>query len=307
MRTTSHLLEHLTLSIFSCSASATLSATRWALFALLTILILPAYSKEQWQVLPPTPSLPADTVGHRAMINGAQLWYAEWGARNRGVPVLLLHGGALNSNYFGLLIPVLVQHGYRVIAMDSRGQGRSARSQGPITYHMMANDVLELLDLLRVRQVSLVGWSDGGIIGLDLAINHPQRLRRLFAFGANADSLGVYENAEKAPLVVAFMARAKKEYHEFSTTPDDWDSFQAVMNKMWLTEPDFTPGQLRSIRVPTTIADGEHEEIIKPEHARYLAATIPNAKLDILPNVSHFAILQDPAAFNAAVLDFLRS
>lgn len=281
-------------------------AARWALLALLLIPVLPAGATEPWQTLPPTPSLPAGTVGQRAMINGARLWYAQWGADNGGVPVLLLHGGALNSNYFGYLIPALVKHGYRVIAMDSRGQGRSARAKGPITYHMMASDVLGLLDLLHVRQVSLVGWSDGGIIGLDLAIHHPQRLYRLFAYGANADLAGVYRNADEAPLVVAFVARAQEEYRRLSPTPDDWTSFQAVMNRMWTTEPDFTADQLRSIRVPTTIADGEYEEIIRPEHTRYLAATIPHAKLVILPNVSHFAILQHPAAFNAAVLAFLR-
>jgi len=283
------------------------SAARWALFALLIITILPAYSEERWQTLPPTPALPAGTVGQRAMINGAQLWYAEWGANNKGVPVLLLHGGVLNSNYFGQLVPTLVMHGYRVIAMDSRGQGRSARAEGSITYHMMATDVLKLLDLLHVRQVSLVGWSDGGIIGLDLAINHPERLRRLFAFGANGDLSGIDEHADKAPLVVAFVARAKEEYRQLSPTPDDWESFQAIMNNMWLTQPSFTPEQLKSIRVATTIGDGEHEEIITPEHTRYLATTIPDAKLVILPGVSHFAILQDPGAFNAAVLDFLRN
>jgi pimeloyl-ACP methyl ester carboxylesterase len=280
---------------------------RRALLALLLITILPAYSKEQWQILPPTPSLPADTVGHRVMINGALLWYAEWGTRNPGVPVLLLHGGSLNSNYFGLLIPELTKHGYRVIAMDSRGQGRSARTQGPITYHMMANDVIQLLDLMHIRQVSLVGWSDGGIIGLDLAINHPGRLHRLFAYGANTDVSGVYENADKAPTVIAFEARAKQEYRELSPTPDDWDSFLAVMGHMWSTEPDFTAAQLRSIRVPTTIADGEYEEIIKPRHTRHIAAAIPNSRLIILPDVSHFAILQDPAEFNATVLNFLRN
>jgi pimeloyl-ACP methyl ester carboxylesterase len=281
-------------------------AARWTLFALFMITILPVYSEERWQTLPPTPLLPAGTVGQRAMINGAQLWYAEWGANNKDVPVLLLHGGALNSNYFGQLIPTLVKHGYRVIAMDSRGQGRSARAEGPITYHMMATDVVKLLDLLHVRQVSLVGWSDGGIIGLDLAINHPERLRRLFAFGANADLSGLEEHAEETPVVVAFFARAKQEYRQLSPTPNDWESFEATMNKMWQTLPDFTPEQLSSIRVSTTISDGEHDEIIKPEHTRYLAATIPNARLEILPDVSHFAILQDPGAFSAAVLDFLR-
>jgi len=293
-------------SCFGFVSRRTPSVARWMLFALLMVAILPAYSVERWQTLPPTPLLPAGTAGQRAMINGVQLWYAQWGARNKGVPVLLLHGGALNSNYFGELVPTLVSHGYRVIAMDSRGQGRSRRAAGPITYHMIATDVLRLLDLLNVRQVNLVGWSDGGIIGLDLAIHHPKRLHRLLAFGTNADLSGVYENAEETPLVAAFLARAKEEYRQLSPTPDDWQSFDAVMNKMWHTEPTFTPKQLSSIRVPTTIADGEHDEIVKPEHTRYLAATIPNAKLVILPGVSHFAILQDPGVFGAAVLDFLR-
>jgi pimeloyl-ACP methyl ester carboxylesterase len=195
------------------------SAARWTLLALLTLAYLPAHSEVRWRTLPATPSLPPGTVGQRAMINGAQLWYAEWGAHNKCVPVLLLHGGSLNSNYFGQLVPTLVKHGYRVIAMDSRGQGRSTRADGPITFHMMAADVLELLDLLRIRQVSLVGWSDGGIIGLDLAINHPERLHRLFAFGANADLSGTFdEHAEKAPVVVAFEARAKEEYRQLSPT-----------------------------------------------------------------------------------------
>lgn len=282
------------------------SAARWTLFALLMFPMLAVQSKERWQTLPATPSLPEGTVGHRAMINGALLWYAEWGARNGGVPVLLLHGGPANSNYFGLLIAALVRHGYRVIAMDSRGQGRSARAKGPITYHMMADDVIGLLDLLHVPQVSLVGWSDGGIIGLDLAIHHPQRLHRLFAFGANTDSSGVYPSADAAPVVIAFEARAKEEYRRLSPTPGGWDSFLAVMGRMWRTEPHFTADQLRSIRVPTTIADGECEEIIKPQHTRHIAATIPHARLVILPQVSHFAMLQDPAAFDAAVLDFLR-
>ena len=290
----------------AASCSGTPAVARWMLWAILLMALVPAYSEERWQTLPTTPPLPAGTVGQRAMINGTQLWYAQWGASTKGVPVLLLHGGALNSNYFGELVPTLVSHGYRVIAMDSRGQGRSARAAGPITYHMMATDVLRLLDLLNIRQVNLVGWSDGGIIGLDLAIHHPERLHRLFTFGTNADLSGLYKNAEETPLVAAFLARAKEEYRQLSPTPDDWQSFDAVMNKMWHTQPNFTPKQLSSIRVPTTVADGEHDEIVKPEHTRYLATTIPNAKLVILPGLSHFAILQDPRAFGAAVLDFLR-
>lgn len=179
----------------------------WVASALLLFVAFGARAAEPWEVLPPTPNLPAHTVGQHATVNGAKIWYAEWGAGRPGTPVLLLHGGYGNSNYFGNLIPVLVQHGYHVIAMDSRGHGRSARTNEPITYHLMASDVMALLDALKVPKVSLVGWSDGGCIGYDLAINNPSRLARLFAFGADADVSGLKDGFDKSPVFAAYLAR----------------------------------------------------------------------------------------------------
>lgn len=264
-----------------------------------------ARAAELWQTLPPTPRLPKGTVGRHIEINGARLWYAEWGPRSSSPPVLLLHGGFGNSSYFGKLIPALAAHGYRVIAMDSPGHGRSTRPDGPLSYHLMAEDVIGLLDQLKISKMSLVGWSDGGIIGFDIALNHPERLAGLFAFGANADVSGTNEDVEKTPVFAAYLERTPREYHELSPTPDQWDAFSAAVNKMWETLPAYTAEQLRSIRVPVTIADGEYDEAIKQSHDRYMAATIPGARLDILPRVSHFAMLQNPAEFNAAVLEFL--
>jgi pimeloyl-ACP methyl ester carboxylesterase len=257
-----------------------------------------------WQTLPPLPSLPAGTVGRHAEIGGARIWYAEWGAKSAAVPVLLLHGGFGNSNYFGHLIPVLAAQGYRVIAMDSRGHGRSTRGGAPLSYHLMAQDVLGLLDRLRISKVYLVGWSDGGITGLDLAMTHPDRLAGLFAFGANADVSGLKEGAERTPVFGAYLARTAQEYRALSPTPQQWDDFSAAVNKMWGTLPAFTPAELAAIDVPTTIADGEFDEAIRQTHDVYMAQTIPGARLVILPRVSHFAMLQDPPAFNAAVLAF---
>jgi pimeloyl-ACP methyl ester carboxylesterase len=154
--------------------------------------------------------------------------------------------------------------------------------------------------------VSLVGWSDGGITGLDVALNHPSRLANLFAFGANSVVSGEIDDGDKTPVFAAYKTRVRTEYRVLSPTPTQFASFEAAMNQMWGALPDFTTDQLRSIKVPTTIADGEHDEVVKPEHTKYLAATIPGARLVILPNVSHFAMLQNPAAFNTAVLDFLQ-
>jgi len=273
--------------------------------ALLCAVALTAHAVEVWETLPPMPHLPSHTAGHHAEINGARIWYAEWGAGSMRPPVLLLHGGFGNSNYFGHLIPALVSRGYRVIAMDSRGHGRSTRSDAPMTYHLMAEDVIGLLDHLDIPRVSLVGWSDGGCTGFDLALNHPGRLAGLFAFGANADVSGDREGFDKTPVFAAYLARTPGEYRKLSPTPDQWDAFSAAVGKMWDTLPAFTAAQLRSITVPTVIADGEFDEAIKQSHDRYMADTIPGARLVILPHVSHFAMLQNPREFNAAVLDFL--
>jgi pimeloyl-ACP methyl ester carboxylesterase len=259
-----------------------------------------------WQTLPPTPELPEGKVGKFTAKDGTRIWFAQWGTAAHGVPVLLLHGGEGNSNYFGNLVPILVQHGYRVIAIDSRGHGRSTRTDAPITYHLMADDVIQALDSLKIPRVSLVGWSDGGCIGYDLAINHPQRLSRLFAFGANADVSGVKDDGANSPVFRAYLARVRDEYRRLSPTPDQWENFDAAINKMWYSLPAYTADQLRSITVPTTIADGEYDEVIRPDHLQYITATIPHARLVIIPGVSHFAMVQNPTAFGAAVLDFLR-
>ena len=84
----------------------------------------------------------------------------------------MVHGGLANSDYWGLQVPVLAQH-YQVIVLDSRGHGRSTRTAAPIGYDVMAADVLALMDALHIRKAALVGWSDGAIIGLDIAIHHP--------------------------------------------------------------------------------------------------------------------------------------
>jgi len=285
-----------------------ISSRRFAAGLLLTLAMAatPVRARPLWETLPPTPELPKGAFGTYATVDGSRIWFAQWGTGGHGIPVLLLHGGEGNSNYFGNLVPMLVRHGYRVIAIDSRGHGRSTRTDAPITYHLMAADVIQVLDNLRIPRVSLVGWSDGGCIGLDLAINHPQRLARLFAFGADADVSGVKEDGGNTPVFRAYSARVREEYQRLSPAPDQWQDFDAAIMKMWYSLPAYTADQLRSIMVPTTIADGEYDEVIRPDHVQYMAATIPHARLVIMPGVSHFAMLQDPENFGAEVLKFLR-
>ena len=259
-----------------------------------------ADAEPQWLTLPPTPSLPKPAQSGYAPVNGIRIWYATFG---RGEPVLLRHGGLANSNYWGNQVPPLART-YRVIVMDSRGHGRSTRDERPFGYDLMAADVLGLMDFLQLTKATIVGWSDGAILGLDIAIHHPERLTKLFAFAANSDPSGVADIAH-SPVFNAYIARAEKEYQALSPTPDGYRSFLDQISKMWETQPNLSVDELHSIAVPVWIVDADHDEAIKRENTEFMASAIPNAGLLLQPQVSHFSFLQDPRQFTSDVLHFL--
>lgn len=276
------------------------------LFAVFAILATPALAAQPWLTLPPTPSLPKADVSGLAPVNGIKLWYAEFGqTTGQGAPVLLVHGGLANSDYWGDQVRALVAAHYKVIVMDSRGHGRSSRNAQPYGYDLMASDVIALLDYLKIPKVALIGWSDGAIIGLDIAMHHPERLTKLFAFAANVDPSGV-ANAPSA-VVDQYIARAGKEYAKLSPTPTQYKSFVEQITHMWDSQPHWTQADLAKIKVHTWIVDGDHDEMVKHDQPRTLADWVPNSGLLIEPEVSHFAFLQNPAQFNADVLRFLKS
>jgi pimeloyl-ACP methyl ester carboxylesterase len=257
-------------------------------------------AQPQWLILPPTPTLPMALHSGTAPVNGIKIWYAEFG---QGEPVILLHGGLANSNYWGEQIPALAAH-YRVIVMDSRGHGRSTRNAQPFGYDLMASDVIGLMDFLKIRKAAIVGWSDGAILGVDIAIHHPERLTKVFAFAANSDPSGVSDIAH-SPVFNAYIVRAAKEYEALSPTPHEYTAFLAQIEKMWATQPNFTAAQLEAISVPVWIVDADHDEAIKRENTEFMAAHIPSAGLLLQPEVSHFSFIQDPKQFNSDVLHFL--
>ena len=259
-----------------------------------------AHAAPQWLTLPATPTLPSAAQSGLAPVNGIKIWYASFG---RGEPVLLIHGGLANSNYWGHQVRALQKH-YRVVVMDSRGHGRSSRNEQPYGYDLMASDVLALMDHLGIKRAAIVGWSDGAIIGLDIAMHHPERVSRLFAFAANSDPSGVADIA-KSDVFNAYIERAGEEYKRLSPTPTEYKSFVEQITKMWETQPNWTEADLAAIKVPTWIVDADHDEAIKRENTEFMAAHIPGAGLLIQPNVSHFSFMQDPEQFTNDVLHFL--
>jgi len=259
-----------------------------------------AQAAPQWLTLPPTPILPKAVQSGFAPVNGIKIWYATFG---RGEPVVMLHGGLANSNYWAHQVRALQAH-YRVIVMDSRGHGRSTRDERAYGYDLMASDVLALMDHLGVKKGAIVGWSDGAIIGLDIAMHHPERVSRLFAFAANSDPSGVADIAS-SDVFNAYIARAGEEYKRLSPTPGEYKSFVDQITKMWETQPNWTDVDLAKIKVPTWIVDADHDEAIRRENTEFMAAHIPNAGLLIQPKVSHFSFLQDAEQFSEDVLHFL--
>jgi pimeloyl-ACP methyl ester carboxylesterase len=275
---------------------------RQFVFALLFALVaLPSAAEERWQTLPPTPAPIATDRTGEVEANGIKIHYAIYG---QGSPVIFLHGGLANTDYWGNQVAAVAAH-HTVILMDSRGHGRSTRDSRPYGYDLMADDVVALMDALKIEKADIVGWSDGAILGLDLAMRHKERVGKVFSFAANTVTSGVVEGVEKNPTFAAYIERAGHEYSEHSATPKEYDAFVDQISKMWAGQPNWTDDQLKAIDTPVLVVDGDHDEAIKRAHTEYIAATIPHAGLLILPNASHFAFLQDPKMFNFAILHFL--
>jgi pimeloyl-ACP methyl ester carboxylesterase len=234
--------------------------------------------------------------------DGARIWYATYGS---GAPVILLHGGLGHSGNWGYQVPALVENGYRAVVIDSRGHGRSTRDERPYTYELMASDVLAVMDELHMEQAALVGWSDGACTALILASTAPMRVAGVFFFACNMDPSGAKQITEMTPILRRCLSRHAQDYERLSATPDQFDAFSDAVSLMQRTQPNYSAHDLAQIGVPVAIVQSEYDEFIKREHADYLARSIPGAEFVYLPGVSHFAPLQRPELFNAALLAFL--
>ncbi len=138
--------------------------------------------------------------------------------------MLLIHGGLGNADIWANQV-IDLSKDHEVIVADSRGHGRSSRTTAPFGYDLMASDYVALLDHLKVDKVDLVGWSDGGIIGLDIAMKQPERLKHLFAHAANATVDGVKPTVATDPVFGAYIERMGKAYQKLSPTPTEYDAF----------------------------------------------------------------------------------
>lgn len=244
-------------------------------------------------------------TGDRADLNGIRLYYETHGS---GGPLLLMHGGTAFIESFYGQIPALARE-FRVIAPDSRCHGRSTDADGPLSYGLMASDMLALIEKLKLGRVDIVGWSDGGIIGLDLAINHPSAVKKLVMIGSNfrADGMSAESIAKLKTLSPddPFLEEARIFYRRIAPDPDNWPVLIGKIKTMWLTQPNYTAADLAKVRAKTLVILGENDDI-RREHGQEMARLIPGARFVIIPGTTHMAPMEKPDELNKLVLGFLR-
>lgn len=271
-----------------------------ALTTALTLLAGGSFAAPAWDSLPATPVIEAGTTA-TVDVDGAKIFYRVAG---KGDPVVLLHGGPANQNYWAGQFDLLAKD-HTVIAIDTRGHGRSTLGTSGLGYDRMADDVIAVLDAAKIAKADIVGWSDGGITGLDLAMRHPDRVGKVLAFGANVTTDGVNAHPDERPAFAEFVTRSEAEYNELAGDDADFKALNDALGAMYAKQPNWSAADLGKIKAPVLIADGDHDEAIKLEHTVSIAQAIPGAELLIVPGTSHFAFLQRPDLFNKAMLDFL--
>jgi pimeloyl-ACP methyl ester carboxylesterase len=226
-----------------------------------------------------------------------------------GEPVLLLHGGFCSLESLRPISDELSD--YRRIAFERPGHGRSADIEGEYDYEQGVADALAYLDSLGVASAHVVGYSDGAIIGLLLARDHPSRVTSLVAISGNLDPSGFTHSDESAGIPVLAPLESTDEgderMHYERLSPDGPAHADVVLGKLfrlWTTQPDIDPASLARISAPALIVSGDRDSI-RPDHSVLIAASIPRANLCIVPGATH-GLVSTHARFLASLIrDFL--
>jgi pimeloyl-ACP methyl ester carboxylesterase len=227
-------------------------------------------------------------AGHFAHVNGIQLYYETYGS---GEPLIMLHGNGGSINAFSNQIPFFEKY-YQVIAIDSRLQGKSGGSPERISYELMASDFCALLDYLNIKSANVLGWSDGGIDGILMAMNCPEKVKKLAVSGANT-----------VPDSTALASADIQGMIDFVAHPANASKATIALVQMMIDQPNIDYRDLKRIQCPTLVMAGDHD-MIKPEHTIKIFQSIPNASLCIFPDSNHGVCQQHPELFNQTVLNF---
>ena len=237
-------------------------------------------------------------------VAGLRTWHEVTG---EGEPVALLHGAFGGASSFHAQTPYLVAAGYRVHAPERRGHMHTPDVEGPLTYSVMADDTVAYLEQEVEGPAHLVGWSDGAVVALLVALRRPDLVHRAVLIGQYYNSSGKRPDSTlevdlASPDALGFL---RDEYARVS--PDGADHFPVVHAKtlqMILTEPEIDLGSLGGVAVPTLVLQGDRDEVTL-EHSRAVVAALPDARLAVLPG-THALPLESPDVVNPLIVQFLR-
>jgi pimeloyl-ACP methyl ester carboxylesterase len=255
--------------------------------------------------------------GHYVQANGLSIYYEEYGKDGKGDPLILLHGGTATLHSWREHIPAFAEH-FRVIALDSRGHGKTNNPAGELSYSQMADDVAAFIKALDLDNPFVFGYSDGGQIALELGMRYPDITNALVLGGTcyrfpeqyfeALKGFGV-DNPGTAPFDFEHLQTEQPEWvqyleaeHARADDPDYWKTLMKQIAALWWNVQDYGVEDLQKIRVPTLILQGDRDEGVDVEQAVEMYRGIPNAELAILPNASHGDLGE---LSNGLVIDFL--
>lgn len=228
-------------------------------------------------------------------IKGFRMYYEVYGT---GKPLLFIHGNGGSISSFSKQIPYFSKE-YKVIVADSRAQGKSLDAGEILNYEMMADDCNALLDHLHLDSCYVVGWSDGGINGLLLAMRHPKKVKKLAITGANLWP----DTTALEPFVYHWIVNQADSLSKLKQTPDVKNQFK-LMNMM-LKEPNISLTQLKAVKCPTLVMAGDHD-VIPTKHTVQIAEAISQSYLWIIPKSGHSTLIVHDKQFNQIVNDFFK-
>lgn len=239
-----------------------------------------------------------ESVGKYVEINGAKIYYEEYG---KGESLLLIHGNGGSIIDMGNQIDYFKSK-YRVIIADNRGHGKSELKTDSLTYTQITKDWNELVNYLKLDSIDIIGWSDGGIVGLKMGISGKSKIKKIVAMGANLrpDSTAVNYWAVKDVLKSKKMINSKIEEQD---TTANWN-LQKQLYGLLGDQPNIPIEDLSKIKAKVLIMAGD-EDIIRNKHSLEMYENISKAQLCIMPGETHFTPASNPKLFNEIVNKFL--
>jgi len=238
-------------------------------------------------------------AGSFLKVGNVNVYYESYG---KGEPLVILHGNGNSIKDMRHQISFFSKE-YHVIAIDSRGRGKSELGPDSLTYDIMAQDAAGLIKRLGLDSAYVIGYSDGGIVALIMGINFPETVKKMAVYGVNVtpDTNALY------PSFIEPTIRKRKQAEEMLAKNDTTKNWKVIQQRYRMVEfqPRLTSKDLGRIKVPVLVLSADRD-IIKPDHTLFIYKSIPKANLCIFPDATHRVPREQPGLFNTTVEKYFR-